>query len=103
MWHLGYPYLYLITPSFAASGGMYFVIVVFLGIFTYSFESQINNRITNSVYLGDTSHYEPSHLDLHCLQKCLSWSAGLKYTDSPGRRGTQLLYRAGTEICPQRL
>ena len=26
----------------------------------------------------ETAHYEPSHLDLLCLQKYVSWSTGLK-------------------------
>ena len=31
-------------------------------------ESKINNRMADSVDLDETTHYEPSHLDLHCLQ-----------------------------------
>ena len=34
--------------------------------------------MTNSVDPDETAHYEPSHLDLHCLQKHLSWSTRLK-------------------------
>ena len=26
----------------------------------------------------ETARYEPSHLDLHCLQKYLYWSTGMK-------------------------
>ena len=37
----------------------------------------INNRTANSVDPDVTVHYEPSHLDLHCLQKYLSWSVGI--------------------------
>ena len=36
------------------------------------------HRIANSVDLGETAHDEPSHLDLHCLQKYQFRSAGLK-------------------------
>ena len=35
------------------------------------FQSKINNRIANSVDPDEMAHYEPSHLDLHCLQKYL--------------------------------
>ena len=34
--------------------------------------------MANSVDQDETAHYEPSHLDLHSLQKCLSCSTGLK-------------------------
>ena len=36
------------------------------------------NRMANSVDPDETAHYEPSHLDLHCLYKYLFWSARLK-------------------------
>ena len=32
----------------------------------------------NSVDPDETARYEPSHLDLHCLQRYLYWSAGLR-------------------------
>ena len=35
---------------------------------------KIMNRIANSVDPDETAHYEPSHPDLHCLQKYPSWS-----------------------------
>ena len=38
----------------------------------------IKNRLANSEDPDETDHYEPSYLDLHCLQKYLSWSLGLK-------------------------
>ena len=38
----------------------------------------MKNRMTNNVDPDETAHDEPSHQDLHCLQKCLSWSTGLK-------------------------
>ena len=34
--------------------------------------------MANSVNPDETAHYEPSHLDLHYLQRYLIWSAGLK-------------------------
>ena len=34
--------------------------------------------MANSVDPDETLHYELFHLDLHCLQNNLSWSAGLK-------------------------
>ena len=34
--------------------------------------------MANSVHPDETAHYEPSHLDLHCLQRYLCWSAGMK-------------------------
>ena len=38
----------------------------------------MNNRIANSVDPDEMAHYEPSHLDLHCLQRHPHWSAGMK-------------------------
>ena len=37
-----------------------------------------NNIIANSVDLDEMAHYEPSHLNLHCLQRVVFWPAGLK-------------------------
>ena len=37
-----------------------------------------SSRMTNSVDPGETAHDEPFHLDLHCLQRYLFWSAGMK-------------------------
>ena len=34
--------------------------------------------MANSVDPDETAHYEPSHQDLHCLQRYLIWSAVLK-------------------------
>ena len=34
--------------------------------------------MANSVDPDEMAHYEPSHLDLHCLQRQLIWSAGLE-------------------------
>ena len=34
--------------------------------------------MANSVDPDEMAHYEPSHLDLHCLQRYLCWSAGMK-------------------------
>ena len=34
--------------------------------------------MANSVYPDEMAHHEPSHLDLHCLQRYLFWSAGMK-------------------------
>ena len=34
--------------------------------------------MANSVDQDETAHYEPSHLDLHCLQNNMSRSAGSK-------------------------
>ena len=42
------------------------------------FQSKISNRLTNSVDPDETARKEPSHLDLHGLQRCPCWSAGLK-------------------------
>ena len=38
---------------------------------------RINNIMANSVDPDETARHEPSHLDLHCLHRYLSWSAGL--------------------------
>ena len=40
-------------------------------------EKQAEIRMPNSVYPDETAHYEPSHLDAHCLRWFLSWLAGL--------------------------
>ena len=34
--------------------------------------------MANSVDPDETAHYELTHLDLHCLQRYLVWSVGLK-------------------------
>ena len=34
--------------------------------------------MANSVDPDEMAHYEPSHLDLHCLQKYLYWSIVMK-------------------------
>ena len=39
---------------------------------------KIRNRMANSVDPDETAHHKPSHQDLHCLHRCLVWSAGLK-------------------------
>ena len=39
---------------------------------------KINNRMANNVEPDEMAHYEPSYLDLHCLQRYLFWSTGLK-------------------------
>ena len=36
------------------------------------------NRMENGIDPDEIAHYESSHLDLHCLQRCLVWSAELK-------------------------
>ena len=37
--------------------------------------SYIKNKMVNSVDPDETARYEPSHLELHCLQNYLFWSA----------------------------
>ena len=39
----------------------------------------VKNRMINSVNPDETAHDEPSHLDLHSLQKYLFWSTGLRH------------------------
>ena len=34
--------------------------------------------MANSVDPDETARYEPSHQDLHCLQRYLYWSSGMK-------------------------
>ena len=36
------------------------------------FQSKIKNRTANKTDSDETAHYEPSHLDLHCLQRYIS-------------------------------
>ena len=43
-----------------------------------SFLSKIKNRKPSSVNLDEMAHYKPFYLDVHCLQKNLVFSAGLK-------------------------
>ena len=42
------------------------------------FQSKIDSRMANSVDPDEIALYELSHLDLHCLQRRLYWSAGMK-------------------------
>ena len=52
------------------------------------FQSKIINRIANSVYPNEMARYEPSHLDLHYLHRCLFGSAqleGLREKDAHSR------------------
>ena len=42
-------------------------------------KNKTKNRMTNSVDPDEMAHYEPSHLDLHCLQRFLFCSARLKW------------------------
>ena len=46
-------------------------IIVYLHVLRckLGFQSKIKNRMANSVYPDETAHYEPSHLDLHCLHR----------------------------------
>ena len=37
--------------------------------YKYGLQSQINNRIVNSVDPDETARYGPSHLDLYCFTK----------------------------------
>ena len=39
------------------------------------FQSKSKNRMANSVDSDEMAHYEPSHLDLHCLHRYWAWSA----------------------------
>ena len=42
------------------------------------FSQIINKSVANSVDPDEMARFEPSHLDLHCLQKHLYWTAGMK-------------------------
>ena len=42
------------------------------------FQFKVKNRMASNVDPDEMAHHEPSHLDLHCLHKFLSWSAWLK-------------------------
>ena len=39
---------------------------------------KVKSRMANSVDHDEMAHYEPSHLDLHCLQRYLFEFAGMK-------------------------
>ena len=39
-------------------------------------QSKISNRIANSADPDEKAQYEPSHLDLHCLQRYLYFMQG---------------------------
>ena len=39
---------------------------------------KINNKMANSVDPDKMACYKLSHMDLHCLQRFLYWSAGMK-------------------------
>ena len=49
-----------------------------MSIDAVGFQSKIKNRMANSVDTDEMAHYEPSHLDLHCLQRYLYWSSVTK-------------------------
>ena len=42
------------------------------------FQSRMNIRMANSVDPDGMTSYEPSHLDLHCLQRYQCWSVEMK-------------------------
>ena len=46
--------------------------------FKQGFQSEIKNRTANSVDPDEMAHYEPSHLDLHCLHRYLFRSTSWK-------------------------
>ena len=41
-------------------------------------QSKIKNKMANSVDPDEKAHYEPHHLDLHCLQRHVYWLAEMK-------------------------
>ena len=43
--------------------------------------------VANRVDPDEMAHYEPSHLDIHCLQMCLVWFTGLKWVNEEGVGG----------------
>ena len=47
------------------------------GIYIGLFLSKSKNRMTKSVDSDETAGYEPSHQDLHCLQRYLYWSVSV--------------------------
>ena len=42
------------------------------------FQSKINNRMAKSADPDEMARHEASHLDLHCLQRYMYWSAGIE-------------------------
>ena len=40
-------------------------------------QSKIKNKMANSADPDETAHYEPSHLELHCLDRYWFWSVEL--------------------------
>ena len=50
--------------------------------------------MANSVDPDETAHYEPSHLDLHCLTCYWFWSAGLKVLTKQKDEKT-IMFQAG--------
>ena len=43
----------------------------------------IRNTMANSIDPDETARYEPSHMDLYCLQRSTYWSAGTKELKAP--------------------
>ena len=41
-----------------------------------SLSVKLKARMSNSIYPDETAHYEPSHLDLCCLQKTVITACG---------------------------
>ena len=50
------------------------------------FRSKINNKMAKSVDPDETPRKEPSHLDLHCLQRYPCWSTGMEGLTFPGNK-----------------
>ena len=48
-----------------------------------------SRTMANSVHPDETARYEPSHLDLHCLQRYMCKSAGMKGLKTSRRRFRQ--------------
>ena len=58
---------------------LYYIKVGFKGVKTIkACFRDVSNRKANSVDPDETAHYEPSHLDLHCLKRFVYLSAGMR-------------------------
>ena len=68
----------LLTPSPIFWHGFLHLWIWTHPLLQIGFWAQNNKRMADSADPDETTRYEPSHLDLHCLQRYLYWSAALK-------------------------
>ena len=67
---------YCLATVFNSMSFLFFVL--FFPLLQLGMSVKNQNILANSVNPDETAQNEPSHQDLHCLQRYLVWSEGLK-------------------------